>query len=1515
MRIGYNKKNRVIIMFLISFIFVLLMYQVKASGTAINVTDEGVYDHLSSASNETKLYFNFDVNDSTAYDYSEYNNDGTINNSLFTSNGLVGGARIFNGVNSSIIVPYNQNINFTKPFSISIWFNASDLVSGKTLLAEYNGTTMNFRIFQNTNTKIRFEIEDSAGSSKFVTSTTSFVVGQNYNIIANANATRLELYVNGVLEDFFNTATGIRQFDIPLTIGSDSSPTTTTDLWNGTIDSVRISNITINSSQALQIANVTFPYFKAQGTDTYDNNNVSSSLSHNRINITLNCQTYNGTYLGFQAGWVNGSGYTYGAIQNFTNCNISNYSISGLASNLSFRYYLYSNQYNSYSPLILNKNIVSYSEGDILNPNGTLLQPVDNLYTNITAVNFTINATDNNALSNITLYIYNGSILVSQQTQVVSGSSGIFGILYNFLTDGIFKWFYQIVDTAGNIFTTGNRTIIVDTIYPQLAISFPTASNYSYQISNITHVVNETNLANCTFSNGTITNTITCNQTYYFNSSEGINTWSITATDLAGQSYVKPVIFLVDTINPQITYGANTPSNLATILSHSFLVNVSVTEANFNSINFVLYNETASYSDLTFNTPIYSVLYTNLIDGNYTFNVTITDSVGRNNYTSSRNVRIYNPQVFLNITSPPTKTFNFNDTINGVIMYNSLETLNYSYSVWGYPNGSTKTLQAKSNLQGTDLLDNSTHWTIDNQTMSPNQTCIANVSFGEGHIFISGDGTPVQNPSCALKDGAVAHDFEIQIDYNISLLETDSAMYWLMTDENLLTNLNKYFFISMGNWAGYPRGLDVFIDDGNISGYVVNSLPNNQTEGKFKVTRVGNNFSFYNYNGTEFEFLHSGVYEGIEPVLNQYLILTSSATNYGSAYVMFDNLNISIDSDVNLYNQFNDTWQGGFYNVTFYASNILGFTNYSNTSAFFIGDLNYPPTTPILNHPEPLDNYSRNIIIQWNEVVDTNNDSLNFQIDLLNADASLNQTIITGYGDIGTTTYNWSIPNLSDGAYSLNLSVYENETLEEYRRTYTLIPYYFFIDQTPPNLTIISPQADNYSTNSLLINISSDGYNVWFYNGTENVTYNNSVYETFSQGYFNFTAYATEKIGNEELYGNEISQTNEIFIDSINPIITFVSPTPANASSIGVNNFKIKVSVNDISFRNTTIRLYNSSGLASETTSTNNPYQVQYINLTNGNYKYNVTSCDMFRCIDSATRNVNVNLGLSNNLSITLTIEQYPYLDVNTTYSLRAGFFADSTTITDAIVNFSVFNSDGTNESYIMPYNSSIDLYQLHILFNQTGDYPFTINANSSSFGAKTESGTFLVRNPFTLTIRLYDQKSSDNIVNNYAYVTAEYVGNKKVSDVIEPFMQPLIFNAQRQKTFHSQYINGEAQLKLFEPQTDYIFRYFDGVVKFSGTYSEPNITKSYGTNVYLGTQRVNGTDSLYQFVLTEKDQNPWRWLGNWLLVIGLILVLVVSAILFFTFPQVPWLALIFGFLFSGILMLLRFIAWWVYGW
>jgi hypothetical protein len=70
------------------------------------------------------------------------------------------------------------------------------------------------------------------------------------------------------------------------------------------------------------------------------------------------------------------------------------------------------------------------------------------------------------------------------------------------MVDGIYDFFWNIFDKAGNEFTTQNKTLTIDTISPILEFVSPTPENNEGRSNNfqINATISEKNLANITYT-------------------------------------------------------------------------------------------------------------------------------------------------------------------------------------------------------------------------------------------------------------------------------------------------------------------------------------------------------------------------------------------------------------------------------------------------------------------------------------------------------------------------------------------------------------------------------------------------------------------------------------------------------------------------------------------------------------------------------------------------------------------------------------------------------------------------------------------------------------------------------------------------------------------------------------------------------------------------------------------------------------------------------------------------------
>jgi len=174
-------------------------------------------------------------------------------------------------------------------------------------------------------------------------------------------------------------------------------------------------------------------------------------------------------------------------------------------------------------------------------PEVTLWLPPDGNWTNSTNVSFTVSATDDVALSNLS--VYTNSSGWSACAFQASPSNNTNYTLFCTLTDGSYLWNANATDNESQSnFSLSNRTVNVDTTPPNnIQNQSPTPPNgstinVSFAVLNFTF--NETNINNCTYSvNGTPANgTVNDSYCYYNWTSLANNTnysFNLTVYDLA----------------------------------------------------------------------------------------------------------------------------------------------------------------------------------------------------------------------------------------------------------------------------------------------------------------------------------------------------------------------------------------------------------------------------------------------------------------------------------------------------------------------------------------------------------------------------------------------------------------------------------------------------------------------------------------------------------------------------------------------------------------------------------------------------------------------------------------------------------------------------------------------------------------------------------------------------------------------------------------------------------------------
>ena len=356
----------------------------------------------------------------------------------------------------------------------------------------------------------------------------------------------------------------------------------------------------------------------------------------------------------------NANSYKYA--NNFTNLN-----------NVTYSYKAYSQDLGGN----VNSTELRYVTVDATNPNASLLTPANNSYANNGTQNFTANLSDNNGIKNATLNIYNSSDSLINSTNV-SFASGVVqsvtGIVVT-LVEGVYKWFYDIFDWAGNSAVTSNYTITVDTVNPLINFTAPTPANDSGQSNGfyVNVTITEINLANITWNwNGTryvyntSNNNITslANSNFSFNiTSIGSNNWNLNVTQynlLTGVTYTYNISVSDSAGNVNSTetrtikgnskptfvfvrYIPNATADVDPNIMINITVNISEADMNFDSAILQWKNTSADWNqstnvtmiNLTSKSGAYILMNSNfslpIYEDNITFRIWANDSVGDSN--------------------------------------------------------------------------------------------------------------------------------------------------------------------------------------------------------------------------------------------------------------------------------------------------------------------------------------------------------------------------------------------------------------------------------------------------------------------------------------------------------------------------------------------------------------------------------------------------------------------------------------------------------------------------------------------------------------------------------------------------------------------------------------------------------------------------------------------------------------------------------------------------------------------
>ena len=326
--------------------------------------------------------------------------------------------------------------------------------------------------------------------------------------------------------------------------------------------------------------------------------------------------------------------------------------------------------------------------------------------------------------------------------------------------------------------------------------------------------------------------------------------------------------------------------------------------------------------------------------------------------------------------------------------------------------------------------------------------------------------------------------------------------------------------------------------------------------------------------------------------------------------------------------------------------------------------------------------------------------------------------------------FSFNVTPSTPGAYVINITVLNitgvyNNSLNITVNDTTAPSNIQFVSPSPTNQTNLSRNfinlnltaTDNGNINTIglfLFNSTRQQINVSF--GTSSPSSIN--FTNLSDGVYSFNATVNDSAGNSNNTG-----TSTVTLDTANPNITYISPTPASQTNQSSRTFTINVSANDTNIGIIRFELHNSTGLYNRTDfSTSSPaYQsINYSALPDGNYKFNVTVNDSAgNSNTTATRNITIDATAP---SLSQFVSPTPTNQTN----LSRNFINLNLTATDTNINtigLFLYNSTGQqiNVSFGTSSPSSINFTNL-----SDGVYSFNATVNDSA-GNSNNTGTSTV--------------------------------------------------------------------------------------------------------------------------------------------------------------------------------------------
>ncbi|MBS3093550.1 Ig-like domain repeat protein [Candidatus Pacearchaeota archaeon] len=778
-------------------------------------------------------------------------------------------------------------------------------------------------------------------------------------------------------------------------------------------------------------------------------------------------------------------------------------------------------------------NFVIYGEeipaSDSTPPNVTINSPSNQSYATTSFI-FNVTAVDNLGMTNCSYSLNNGATNYSMKNLTTSPNQ--WNASNSTVNQGSATVRFYCYDINSNLNNSESITFFVDSITPTATIVTPANRTNSTNINlNINYTRNDTNLGSCWYSNDTYSvnrslgNVVACGNLTNITWSEGLHNVTIYSNDSVGNLAFSSVTFTIDSVNPGINFSSGTLLSGVNQSSTSIFVNVSVTEINEQAIVFNLFFTNGTLVNKSqFTNPQRTINWTNLIDEDYHFNVTVNDTFGNSNVTQTRSVTIdtLNPEI--NYT--PSSTISGNQSLTQIFVNVSVTELNEQAIVFRlfYSNGSlinTSTfLNKQRTLNFTGLEDGTYVVNVSVNDSAGNKNVTETRSFS---IDTTSPSASFASPS-ETNGTRVRQDF---IEINVSANDSGSGLQAIAIrlfnsshgEINSSLSVSSPLYV---NFSGLSDGIYFFnatINDSLNNVFLLGSITVtlDLTKPRVSIDFPGNR----SYSQSSIMINTSLNEEG-----SCLYSLTSGLFNYS----------MTANSSSTGFSATNTSINDGSFRVYAYCNDSVGNENHTENKDFVIDT-----TVPSISYNEEISdsgNQSAASIFVNVSVTETNEQTIVFSLFYTNG-TLVNRSQFSA----GTRTINWT--GLNDEDYHFNVTVNDSAGNKN-----TSIRLTVTVDSTKPRVPM---NNSNSSSNSLDVNFTRSDPNLgscWYSNDSLSVNVslsncNNITSVIWSEGSHTVVIYVNDSAGNEN--ETRISFT----IDSTLPTVTIIHPS--NGSTRGTN--------------------------------------------------------------------------------------------------------------------------------------------------------------------------------------------------------------------------------------------------------------------------------------------------------------------------------------------------------------------------